>query len=104
MANMILKVTPEKLIQTANDFSNSGKTISALTREMTSIVNGFKSIWQGAAASGYESKFNSLQGDIEHINQIIQEHVLNLNEMARTYQAAEDKSMEESSRLMSEVF
>lgn len=103
MAGNIIKVTPEKLIQTANEFSQSGKSVSALTNEMMSIVNSLKSIWQGSAAVGFSNKFNSLQDDIEKINRIIQQHVNDLNEMARTYQAAEDSSVEESSRLMSEV-
>lgn len=103
MAANIIKVTPEKLIETANEFSQSGKTINSLTTEMMGIVNGLKSIWQGSAATGYTNKFNSLQDDIDRINRIIQAHVSDLNEIARTYQQAEDQSIEESSRLMSEV-
>ena len=64
----ILKVTPEKLIQASNEFSQTGKTISSLTSEMLSIVNGLKSIWQGEAAESYSSRFASLQDDIEKIN------------------------------------
>lgn len=101
--NGIIKVTPEKLLETANEFSTSGKTISSLTNEMMSIVNSLKSVWQGSAASGYSSKFNSLQDDITKINRIIEEHVADLTEMARTYQAAEDRNLEESERLLSEV-
>ncbi len=63
----ILKVTPEKLIQASNEFSQTGKTISSLTSEMMSIVNGLKSIWQGEAANSYNSRFTSLQDDIEKI-------------------------------------
>ena len=99
----ILKVTPEKLIQASTEFSSTGKTISALTQEMTTIMNGLKSIWQGDAATGYGNKFHGLQDDIEKINRIIQEHVTDLNEMAREYQNAENASVEESSRLMTDV-
>ena len=63
----ILKVTPEKLIQASNEFSQTGKTISSLTSEMMSIVNGLKSIWQGEAANSYNSRFTSLQDDIDKI-------------------------------------
>lgn len=99
----MIKVTPEKLIQTANEFSASGKTISSLTKEMMNIVNGLKSVWQGSAASAYAGKFNSLSDDIEKINRIVEEHVSDLTEMARTYQAAEDASTQESEKLLSEV-
>lgn len=103
MANGIIKVTPEKLIQAANEFGTSGKTISSLTTEMMNIVNGLKSIWQGSAATAYTGKFTALQDDIEKINRIIEEHVSDLTEMARTYQAAEDASAQESEKLLSEV-
>lgn len=99
----ILKVTPEKLIQASTEFSSTGKTISALTQEMTTIMNGLKSIWQGDAATGYGNKFHGLQDDIEKINRMIQEHVTDLNEMAREYQSAETANTEESSRLLTEV-
>lgn len=99
----ILKVTPEKLVQAANEFGTTGKAISALTQEMTGIVNGLQSIWQGEAASSYGNKFVGLQDDIDKINRIIQEHVTDLNEMAREYQNAENLGIEESGRLMTEI-
>ena len=99
----ILKVTPEKLIQASNEFSQTGKTISSLTSEMMSIVNGLKAIWQGEAANSYNSRFTSLQDDIQKILNIIQEHVNDLNEMAREYQNAENASLEASSSLISDV-
>ena len=99
----ILKVTPEKLIQASNEFSQTGKTIRSLTSEMLSIVNGLKSIWQGEAAESYSSRFSSLQDDIEKIGRIIDEHVNDMNEMAREYQNAESASLEASSSLMSDI-
>lgn len=99
----ILKVTPEKLMQAANEFSQVGGTISSLTSEMMSIVNSLKGVWQGEAASGYNAKFMGLQDDIERINQMIQEHAASLNEMAREYQNAEEAGIEESGRLVSDV-
>ncbi len=101
--NGLLKVTPEKLIQAANEFSQTGKTISSLTSEMMSIVNSLKSIWQGEAATSYSTRFSNLQDDISKINRIIQEHVSDLNEMAREYQNAENASLEASSSLVSDV-
>ncbi|MCR5788535.1 MAG: WXG100 family type VII secretion target [Lachnospiraceae bacterium] len=101
--NGILKVTPEKLIQASNEFSQTGKTISSLTSEMMSIVNSLKSIWQGEAAASYSSRFSGLQDDIQKINAVIQEHVSDLNEMAREYQNAEKASLEASSALLSDV-
>jgi len=103
MAAGLLRVTPEKLAQAANEFSNSGKTINSLTTEMMSIVDGLKSIWQGNAASEYSTRFTGLRDDIEKINRIIEEHVNDLNQMAIEYQNAEDMSVEESSKLVNDV-
>ncbi len=103
MAAGILKVTPEKLSQAASEFSNSGKNINAMTIEMMSIVDSLKSIWQGNAASDFTGRFNGLRDDIERINRIIEEHVNDLNQMAIEYQNAEEQSVEESAKLVSDI-
>lgn len=99
----LLKVTPEKLLEAANEFSVAGKNISSLTSEMMGIINGLKSVWQGSAANAYTGKFSMLSDDIEKLNRIIQEHVSDLTEMARTYEEAEKASEEESAKLLGEV-
>lgn len=99
----VLKVTPEKLNQAANEFSASGKNINQMTAEMMSIVESMKSIWQGSAASEYAGRFSGLRDDIERINKIIEEHVNDLNQMALEYQNAEDQSVEESAKLLSDI-
>lgn len=103
MAAGILKVTPEKLNQAAAEFSTSGKNINAMTMEMMSIIESLKSIWQGNAATEYSGRFAGLRDDIERINRIIEEHVNDLNMMALEYQNAEDASVEESSKLLSDI-
>lgn len=103
MAAGLLKVTPEKLSQVAGEFSNSGKNIAAMTAEMMGIVDSLKSVWQGNAASEYSSKFISLKDDIDKINKIIESHVNDLNQMAMEYQNAEDQSVEESAKLLSDI-
>lgn len=99
----LLKVTPERLSQAANEFLTTGNTISSLTGEMLGIVNSMRSVWQGEAAEHYMTRFSSLKGDIEKINRMIKGHVEDLNDMAREYQSAEKASMEESNRLMSDI-
>lgn len=85
----ILKVTPERLISTADEMGSNGSQIKALTQEMLDKVNSLKSTWSGDAASAYTAKFNELRDDIEKINRMIQEHVTDLTEMAREYSEAE---------------
>ena len=103
MASGMLKVTPEKLISVSGEFGTTGKTIKSITQEMLEIVNSLKSVWMGEAATGYGTKFAQLQDDMEKINRMIQEHVTDLNEIAREYQTAEDASTEQSSGLVTDV-
>lgn len=94
-----LKVTPEKLISAATEFSTCGQAVSANTQQMTTLVTGMSSVWTGEAATAYANKFNELQDDINRFNKMIQEHVTDLQEMARVYQQAETTAQEASSGL-----
>ena len=99
----ILKVTPEKLTEGASNFGNSGKTVSSLTSEMMTTVKNLSAVWEGEASSAYVNKFSQLQDDIERMNRMIQEHVTDLNDMARTYQDAENANTQESGGLQGDV-
>lgn len=84
-----LKVTPEKLISTATEFQNQGRTIRSLTQEMISTVNSMNGVWQGDAQQSFASRFKSLDGDMAQIQLKINEHVSDLNEMANAYKTTE---------------
>ena len=73
-------VTPEKLIETSSEFS--------------SCMNQVQS---------YVNKFNELSDDIAKIHSMINEHVNDLNEMARVFQDAERKNQEIASALSGNV-
>ncbi|MCD7746715.1 MAG: WXG100 family type VII secretion target [Lachnospiraceae bacterium] len=94
-----LKVTPEKLISAAQEFSTCGQAVSANTQQMTTLVTGLSSVWTGEAATAYTAKFNQLQDDITRFNKMIQEHVTDLQEMARVYDVANTQAQEASSGL-----
>lgn len=99
----ILKVTPEKLIQTSGEFATTGNQMKSLTSEMMSLVQGMKGIWQGEAASAYGNKFQSLQTDMDKLYRMVQEHVKDLQEMAALYQKAEEGNAQQSGSLNSNV-
>ena len=86
-----LKVTPEQLLKAADTFAQAGQSVAGLTSEMMSIINSLKGIWQGEAAESYMGKFSGLEDDIMRINNMITEHVNDLNEMyiGETYHSAE---------------
>ena len=97
--NGTLKVTPEKLISAAGEFSNCSSVVSGLTRQMVSMVDGLRSVWTGEAANAYNQKFHQLDDDIQRLNKMIQEHVNDLKEMASAYQTAEQQSQDALSSL-----
>ena len=99
----MLKVTPEKLLQTSGEFSTTGNQIKNLTGEMMTLVKGLNSIWQGEAATAYGTKFNSLSGDMEKLYRMVQEHVKDLQEMAGQYKTAESGNAQQGSALKSNV-
>ena len=101
--NTVLKVTPEKLIETAADFEATENSIRNLTQEMISIVDGFKPIWQGEAATGFANKFASLTDDMEKLYALIRKHADELTEMAHEYEQAEAESRDMAASLVTEA-
>ena len=99
----VLKVTPEKLIETATEFQNTEAGIRSLTQEMISIVDSFKPIWQGEAATGFANRFASLSDDMEKLYAIIRKHADNLTEMANEYRLAEEESSNLAAGLATEA-
>ncbi len=99
----ILKVTPEKLIQTAGEFVAMGNQMRNLTCEMMDQVQGMKNLWQGEAAAAYGNKFSSLQADMDRLYRMVQEHGKDLQEMAAHYRKAEEESVSQGSGLRANV-
>lgn len=98
-----LRVTPEQLESTANEFASKGTTVGNLTTQMTQLVEGLSSIWDGEAATTYTAKFRQLDDDIQKIIRMIQEHSNDLNEMARVYREAETTNQDEIEGLSGDV-
>lgn len=98
-----LRVTPEKLISAATEFSACGNTVSSLTQQMMTMVNGLSSVWSSETAAKYNTKFSALQSDIDKMNRMIQEYVTDLNDMARNYQDAETYGDERTASLATDV-
>lgn len=99
----ILKVTPEKLMSTADEFNTTGGQIRALTQEMIAVIDSLKASWEGEAATAYSTKFHQLEDDMEKMHRMIDEHVKDLNEMARQYQSAESINVETSGSLAGDI-
>lgn len=99
----ILKVDPQKLISTADEFNTTGGQVKSLTDQMISIIDSLKSAWEGEAATAYNTKFHALQDDMDKMYRMIQEHVKDLNEMAQQYITAENTNIDTGSSLSGDV-
>lgn len=99
----IIKVSTEQLRSTSSEFSTLGQRVSSLTSDMTNLITGLSSGYEGEAAQAYINKFRGLDDDIQKINRMIQEHVTDLNDMAQRYDEAENKSVSDAGTLSSDV-
>lgn len=98
-----LKVTPEKLIEAAGEFEASGQSVRSITEEMISIVDGFKSVWQGEAATGFANRFEALNDDMNRLYTMIKTHADDLVQMAGEYKSAEEESTQNAMALATEA-
>ena len=94
-----LRVTPEKMISVSTQFGQSDATVNNLTAQMMDIVSQLSSTWAGEAATTYYNKLKGLQGDMQKLHKMIQEHTTDLNDMAKTYQQAEKDNIQTASAL-----
>lgn len=88
-----LKVTPEKMLSISSQFGSVGSEVQNLTQQMLDIVNQLNTTWSGDAATGFYNKLKGLQGDMQKVFKLIQEHCTDLNDMAKTYQQAEKDNL-----------
>lgn len=98
-----LMVTPTQLRSAANEFDSVATQVSNLTQNMLDKVTALNTIWQGDAAVAYTTKFKGLQDDILRMQNMIKEHVVDLQGMAGTYDAAEKANIEATNTLSSDV-
>lgn len=99
----LLKVTPEKLLEAAGEFEVTGQNVRNITQEMISIVESFKSVWQGEAATGFYNRFGELGEQMSRLYVMIKDHADRLSVMANEYQSAEDESLMNAQSLVAEA-
>lgn len=87
-----IKVSTQTLKNTASNFGSTASKIRSYTTQMMSTVQGLNGKWTGEAQASFWRKFSALQEDMNQIFNKIQEHVSDLNEMARLYENAENRN------------
>lgn len=99
----IIKVDPQKLIGTADEFNATGNQLKNLTTEMMNKVTSMSGAWEGDASNAYINRFKELQDDMDRMFSMIQEHVKDLNEMAQQYIMAENANIDMGNSLAGDV-
>ncbi len=99
----ILKVSPDRLDAAAQEFAVQGSSVSALIDQMNSLANTILQGWEGDAATVYVQKLSSLEGDIDLMNRMIQEHASNLQTMAASYRESENVTLESVNTLTTNI-
>jgi len=95
----VLRVEPEKLISTAQQFSQSASSVQGITSNMLETVQELKATYAGEAANTYYTKAQSLQESINKMIRMIQEHSTDLQTMASFYQEGVRTAQEEAASL-----
>lgn len=99
----LLRVTPEKLLSSSEEFGTTATFMKGLTQEMMSLVDSLKAVWTGEAASAYSGKFNMLQTDMDKLYKMVLEHSQDLSDMAQAYREAESTNLETGNSMMTDV-
>ena len=103
MMNGMIKVTPERLITTANDFSTQSAKLNDTTDSMLDLARSLSCFWQGEASQAFTNKFAQLQDDMCRMYRMIQEHAHDLEQMAENYREAEERNEAEVQDLSADV-
>ncbi|SFL17540.1 WXG100 family type VII secretion target [Lachnospiraceae bacterium KH1T2] len=98
-----LKVAPERVRSTAEQFNEQANQVKNLANTISQIISAMSSIWQGEAASAYTNKIKSMNENLTVICTKITKHGTHLQEIAAEYQSAERANTEASSALSSSL-
>lgn len=103
MATGILNVSPEKISSTSEAFRTSGGKIRNLTEKMTAEVKALSGKWTGEAGTSYIQKFEGLSDDMSRLYKLIDEHVKDLDAIAKNYRDAESANLELANSLPTDI-
>lgn len=84
-----LKVTPEKLVQTANDIEAKIKDIRSQFAGIDSRIGGISAYWEGDAFNRHKTRYASMKEEIQEVTAQLMDHPVNLLKMANLYQETE---------------
>ncbi len=89
MAN-VLKVTPEELQNTANQFKSYQQTLQTAYLQMSNAVRSLDTTWNGEASEQFKTQFDSMYKNLEQTEQKMTDAVDELMKAFDIYTEAEN--------------
>ncbi|MBQ9617595.1 MAG: WXG100 family type VII secretion target [Oscillibacter sp.] len=86
-----VKVSTAQFEAGAQQFERVRDECLQMVRRMMNTCTGLKGSWKGEAANNYYNKLQQIQGDLEDMKRIIDEHSKDLRAMKRVFEQAEDQ-------------
>ena len=84
-----VKVSTAQFEAAAAQFASIREDCIRKVRMMMNTCTGLKGSWKGEAANNYYNKLQQIQGDLEDMKRIIDEHVNDLRAMEKVFERAE---------------
>ncbi|MBO5373337.1 MAG: WXG100 family type VII secretion target [Lachnospiraceae bacterium] len=103
MAEIHLKVAPDKLHSKADEISRQINQIQADWNNLSEIIKKTKSYWKGDASDLHQKYRDECEKEMLEILKRLKEHPTDLLKMAGIYEEAEDKAIQLAQSLPDEV-
>lgn len=103
IGDFTLKADPEKLQASAGNLKNKIDKLRADFDEMITKVASTANYWQGDAADKYRSDFKEEQPDFIEAFSRLNEHVVDLHNIAAVYTGAEQMAQSYAEALLTNV-
>lgn len=88
----------------ASGFANSASDFNTITNQMLETVNdSLASGWEGEASTAYNTKFNNLRKEMDHIYKMCEEYSNDLIQIADRYIDVEGRNQEIANKLNDEL-
>ena len=102
--DFVLKVTPERLVQTASEITGRINAVERAFRTIGNTVNSSSSYWEGDASTLHQKKFKELEPEIQRLVLRLKERPDDLLKMAGLYKETEQKNVADAGSLPGTLF
>lgn len=103
MASYTFKVSTDQLDIAVNTFDTCRNNCVNTAKKIMQVSSSLQGSWKGDAATTFYNKLRDIQGDINDVNNIINEHVKDLRDISKEYKKAEEAAQTQGRGLQTDV-